>query len=194
MRGYFAIGIESISKAMNVGNLFRSAHAFGASFIFTVAAVYPRSEGAKADTSDAPGSVPFYSFPDVGSMVLPKDCMLVGVELTDDAIELPTFRHPAQAAYVMGPERGSLSPGLTEKCAFVVKIPARFSFNVGIAGAIVMYDRITSLGKFQRRGERPGKPTEALPKHVFGDPKIRNKMEEFRGQPPAVGEEAGEAG
>ncbi len=198
MRGYFAIGVEGISKAMNVGNLFRSAHAFGASFIFTVAAVYPRSEGAKADTSDAPDQVPFYSFPDVGSMVLPKDCTLVGVELTDDAIELPTFRHPPQAAYVLGPERGSLSPGLTEKCEFVVKIPARFALNVGIAGAIVMYDRITSLGQFQRRGERPGGPTEALPEHVFGDPKIRNKMEKFRDSPPAPGdedeEEAGESG
>ncbi|MCH8237491.1 MAG: RNA methyltransferase [Proteobacteria bacterium] len=189
MRGYFAIGVESISKARNVGNLFRSAHAFGAGFIFTVAAVYPRSEGAKADTSDAPDQVPFYSFPDVGSMVLPEDCTLVGVELTDDAIDLPSFRHPPQAAYVLGPERGSLSPEMTEKCAFVVKIPARFSLNVGIAGAIVMYDRITSLGKFPRRGERPGGPTEALPEHVFGDPKIRGKMDKFRDFPPAEEDE-----
>ena len=30
MRGYFAIGVEGIGKEMNVGNLFRSAHAFGA--------------------------------------------------------------------------------------------------------------------------------------------------------------------
>ena len=194
MRGYFAIGVEGISKAMNVGNLFRSAHAFGAGFVFTVAAVYPRSEGAKADTSDAPGSVPFYSFPDVGSMVLPEDCTLVGVELTDDAIELPSFRHPPQAAYVLGPERGSLSPEMTEKCAFVVKIPARFSLNVGIAGAIVMYDRITSLGKFPRRGERPGGPTEALPEHVFGGPRIRSKMEKFRDAPPEAEEEEGEDG
>src|SRR3546814_2552323 len=28
MRGYFGIGVEGISKPMNVGNLFRSAHAF----------------------------------------------------------------------------------------------------------------------------------------------------------------------
>jgi len=65
MRGYFAIGVEGISKAMNVGSLFRSAHAFGASFVFTVAAAYSRGEGGKSDTSDAPGNVPFYSFPDV---------------------------------------------------------------------------------------------------------------------------------
>ena len=42
MRGYFAIGVEGISKAMNVGSLFRTAHAFGAGFVFTVAATYER--------------------------------------------------------------------------------------------------------------------------------------------------------
>jgi len=184
MRGYFAIGVEGISKAMNVGSLFRSAHAFGASFVFTVAAVYARGEGGKSDTSDAPGHVPFYSFPDIPAMILPKDCSLVGVELTDDAVDLPSFHHPPQAAYVMGPERGSLSPEMTDQCDFVIKIPTQFCVNVGIAGAIVMYDRTLSMGRFQRRPERPGGPTEALPEPVFGDPVIRNKMEKFRDVPP----------
>ena len=184
MRGYFAIGVEGISKAMNVGSLFRTAHAFGAGFVFTVAATYERGEGGKSDTSDAPGHIPFYSFPDIGSLVLPKDCSLVGVELTDDAIELPSFRHPTQAAYMMGPERGELSPAMAEQCAFVVKIPTRFCVNVGIAGAIVMYDRITSLGHYPRRPISPGGPTEQRPEHVFGDPKIRKKMEKFRDAPP----------
>jgi tRNA G18 (ribose-2'-O)-methylase SpoU len=184
MRGYFAIGVEGISKAMNVGSLFRTAHAFGAGFVFTVAATYERGEGGKSDTSDAPGHIPFYSFPDIGSLVLPKDCSLVGVELTDDAIELPSFRHPTQAAYVMGPERGELSPAMAKKCELVVKIPTRFCVNVGIAGAIVMYDRITSLGHYPRRPISPGGPTEQRPEHVFGDPKIRKKMEKFRDAPP----------
>ena len=30
MKGYFGIGVEGISKAVNVGTLFRTAHAFGA--------------------------------------------------------------------------------------------------------------------------------------------------------------------
>ena len=187
MRGYFAIGVEGVSKAMNVGGLFRSAHAFGASFVFTVAANYPRAEGGRSDTSDTPGHVPFYSFPDLGSLVLPKDCTLVGVELSDDAIELPSFRHPARAAYVMGPERGGLSPEMTGRCGFVVRIPTRFSLNIGIAGAIVMYDRVTSLGKFRRRPARPGGPTETPPDHVFGDPKIRKKMGKFLDRPPEAG-------
>ena len=35
MRGYFGIGVEGIGKAMNVGSLLPTAHAFGASFMFT---------------------------------------------------------------------------------------------------------------------------------------------------------------
>jgi hypothetical protein len=35
-RSYFAIGIEGGSNAVNLGNLLRSAHAFGASFMFTI--------------------------------------------------------------------------------------------------------------------------------------------------------------
>lgn len=184
MRGYFGIGVEGISKAMNVGSLFRTAHAFNASFVFTVDANYERTDGGKSDTSDAPGHIPFYSFPDIASMVLPHDCSLVGVELTDQSIELPSFRHPPQAAYVMGPERGELSPEMTANCEFVVKIPTQFCVNVGVAGAIVMYDRITSLGQFPRRPISPGGPTEPMPEHVFGDPKIRSKMEKFRDTPP----------
>ena len=192
MRGYFGLGVEGVSKAMNVGNLFRSAHAFGASFVFTVAAAYARREGGKSDTSDTPGHVPFYGFPDAGSLVLPKACVLVGVELADGAVELPTFHHPRQAAYVLGPERGGLSPELTVRCGFVVRIPTAFSLNVGIAGAIVMYDRLISLGRFQRRPARPGAPPGAPSEHVFGEPKRRRKMEKFRASPPEDGTNTGQ--
>ena len=43
---------------MNVGALMRTAHAFGASFVFTLAANYERADGRLADTSDTPGSLP----------------------------------------------------------------------------------------------------------------------------------------
>jgi tRNA G18 (ribose-2'-O)-methylase SpoU len=185
LRGYFGIGVEGVSKAMNVGALFRTAHAFGASFMFTIAAAYARREGAKSDTSDAPGQVPFYAFPDAPSLLLPKGCRLVAVEIVEGAVELPSFRHPREAAYVMGPERGGLSKELIGRCDFVVRIPTNFAINVGIAGAIVMYDRLISLGRFARRPERAGGPTERLPAHVFGGPKIRKQLEKFRRPAPA---------
>lgn len=184
VRGYFGIGIEGASKAMNVGALFRTAHAFGASFIFTVAAAYDPEEGGRADTSAATASVPFYAFPDVASLMLPQGCALVGIELLDDAIDLPSFRHPSAAAYVLGPERGRLSKAMIARCAHVVKIPTAFSLNVALAGGLAMYDRVLTLGRFPPRPVRVGGPIEKLPRPVFGSPVFRRKIEKFRKSPP----------
>ncbi len=175
MKGYFGIGVEGLSKPLNAGNLFRSAQAFGASFLFTVGASYAERAGrGGGDTSHAPGRVPLYAFPDASAMVLPRGCALVGVELIDEAVDLPSFRHPARAAYILGPERDSLSAPVLERCAHVVRIPTSFCVNVAMAGAIVMYDRAVTLGRFAPRPLRPGGPAAPLPPHVHGKTKRRS--------------------
>jgi tRNA G18 (ribose-2'-O)-methylase SpoU len=165
MRGYFGIGVEGISKPFNVGNLFRTAHAFGASFVFTVNAHY-RVKEAKSDTSRALNHVPWYDWETPAEMELPRDCRLVAVELLDEAAELPAFRHPLRAAYVLGRERGNVSEELLARADHVIRIPTKFCLNVGIAGAIVMYDRLVSLGRFERPvrpgGGQPVRPPESL--------------------------------
>ncbi|NKB51551.1 MAG: RNA methyltransferase [Rhizobiaceae bacterium] len=197
-RGYFGIGAEGISKPMNFGNLARTAYGFGASFVFTL------TPGRRIDTpdSDTPNSqqhMPWYNFDDVENIHLPDRCRLVGVELTEDAVDLPSFRHPTMAAYILGPENGSLSPEVMEKCEFVIKIPTLFCLNVATAGAIVMYDRIQSLGRFDERPVRAGGPPPGLegphphlPKHVHGQPKYsgasRQKAAKGRNRLTVVGQ------
>jgi tRNA G18 (ribose-2'-O)-methylase SpoU len=176
MRGYFAIGAEGISKPMNLGNLIRSAHAFGASFVFLVDAHYTVSS-ALSDTSQAESQLPLYRFASVEELVLPGRCRLIGVELLDAAVELPSFRHPRNAAYVFGPERSSLSPAMVARCDHVVKIPTRFCINLAAAGAIVMYDRILCHGRFAPRPVRSGAPTEPLRPHVHGKMITRRRRE-----------------
>ncbi len=150
MRGYFAIGAERISKPMNLGNLLRSAHAFGAKFFFTIG-THPKAFEARSDTSKASFHLPVYHWATAAEMVLPLRCKLVGIELLEGATELPAFRHPLHAAYVLGPELGVLSDELLSRCDHVIKIPAAFCINVAMAGAIVMYDRLRSLGSFPDR-------------------------------------------
>ena len=174
MRGYFAVGVDGISKPMNLGNLLRIAHAFDASFLFTVNAHVKLSE-AQSDTSHAHGALPFYPYRTVEEFRLPVGCRLVGVEITDDATELPRFRHPQRAAYVFGGERTSLSEAMLKRCEFVVKIPTRFSINVGMAGAIVLYDRLISLGGYPGRPVAPGRGPEIPPLHKWGAPVMRTK-------------------
>ncbi len=172
MRGYFGIGVEGISKAMNLGNLFRSALGFDASFIFTVNADF-NPKRALSDTADSSGQLPLYQFADAGALLLPRGCRLIGVELLDEAADLPSFRHPRRAAYVLGPERGSLTPAMVARCDHVVRIPTRICINLATAGAVVMYDRLLSLGRFPRRPMAPGDVPEPLPVHVAGGPKYR---------------------
>lgn len=156
MRGYFSIGVEGISKGFNLGNLVRTAHAFGATSFFTIGAAVSYAEVKSSDTSHADIHLPFYAYKNLAEFTLPKDCSLVGVELLDEAIELPSFRHPMRAAYVLGPEKGSLSPALIKRCDYVVKIPAKFCVNVGVAGALTIYDRMISLGNYAERPVRAG--------------------------------------
>ena len=160
MRGYFAIGAERISKCLNLGNLMRSAHGFGASFTFTIGAAYQVLE-ARADTSKGTQHIPHYDWKSVAEMVLPEGCKLVGIELLNEAVDLPSFHHPLRAAYVLGAERGDLSPELLSRCHHLVRIPSRFAVNLAMAGAIVMYDRLRCIGPFQPRPMREGGP---LPK------------------------------
>lgn len=174
-RGYFGIGVERISKPMNLGALLRTAHAFGASFAFTVDAAFPAREVRLSDTSDSADHLPLYEAPTIEALTLPKGCVLVGVELTEDAVDLPSFRHPLSAAYILGPERGSLSPEAQARCAHLVKIPTKFCINVSLAGALVMYDRVTSLQRFAPRPLRPGGPTEALERQRHGEQKFRRE-------------------
>ena len=106
-------------------------------------------------------------------MVLPQGCRLVGIELIEEAVDLPSFRHPLRAAYVLGPERGSLSPQMLARCDYTVKIPTSFCINVAMAGAIVMYDRVRSLGRFAARPVSEGGPTTGLEPHVQGGRVVR---------------------
>ena len=163
MRGYFGIGVEGISKEQNVGTIARSAHAFGAHFFFTIAPDVDVELMRVSDPSDALAHMPYYQYADAAALALPGNCALVGVELMAGAVDLPGFRHPQRAAYVLGPEMGSLSPALVERCDHIIKIPMKFCVNVGVAGALVMYDRLLSMGRFRPRPVRPGGPAGPEP-------------------------------
>lgn len=177
-RGWFGIGMEGVSKAGNAGAVFRTAHAFGASFLFSVGESPGLAATRATDTSDATRHLPFYRWPGPDAMGLPARTQLVGVEVVEGAIALPTFRHPIQAAYVFGPERSSLSAAMLARCAFVVRIPTRFAINLAVASAIVMYDRLLTHTRYADRPVAAGGPTEGLAPHAHGKPVFR------RGLPP----------
>ncbi|WP_374763193.1 TrmH family RNA methyltransferase [Yunchengibacter salinarum] len=175
MSGYFGIGIDGVSKKGNIGNLVRTANAFGAHFAFAVAACRNPLTGESplddfADTSKSYKAMPVYSYAAPDEVPVPADCRLVGVEMADDAVELPVFRHPHRAIYVLGAERYSLSDAMVARCHEMITIPTRFSLNVATAGAIVMYDRMRLLGGYPDRPTMPGRRAAERPPHRHGGP------------------------
>ncbi len=168
MRGYFAVGIEGISKAMNAGSMMRTAHAFGANYFFTVGSHLKKNELMWSDTSKTLNNLPVFHYETIQQLERPRGSRVVGVELTDDAIELPSFAHPRCALYVLGPENGSLSESSLAVCDHVIKIPTQFCINLAVAGAITLYDRMIYMGRFAPRPVRSGGPTESLGEHQFG--------------------------
>ena len=134
--------------------------AFGASFVFAVAPAVNLRALNQTDTSKTADHVPLYEFETIDQVTLPHGCRMIGVELMEDAVELPSFRHPERAAYILGPEAGSLSPEAVARCDFVVQIPTKFCVNVSVAGALLMYDRLISRGRRPDRPVSPGGPIE----------------------------------
>lgn len=173
-RGYFGIGAEGVSKSANIGALLRTAHAFGASFCFTLGTGYDARAARLADTADTPAHVPLWRFADPDALRLPQGCALVGIELHPEAADLPSFRHPLSAAYVLGPERASLSPALLARCDHLVRIPTRFALNLAVAGALVLYDRLLQHGRFADRPVKAGgAPAPPPPATGHGHPVFR---------------------
>jgi tRNA G18 (ribose-2'-O)-methylase SpoU len=179
-RGYFGIGVEGVSKSANVGALLRTAHAFGAAFCFIVGAGFDARAGRLADTADTPEHVPLWRFADLDALRLPQHCALVGVELLDDATDLPSFRHPVSAAYVLGPERSGLSPAMLQRCRHVVRIPTRFALNLAVAGALVLYDRLLQHGRFADRPVGSEGPTGTITaSRGHGAPRFRRNVPDW---------------
>jgi len=119
-RGYFGVGMEGISKEANFGTIARTAHAFGASFIFGIKPDINVSDMRSSDTAASPDHVPYYEYDKTADMQLPKGCQVVGVELVEGAVPLP----------------------------------------VGVAAAIVMYDRQICLGMHAPRPVKAGGPPD----------------------------------
>ena len=175
LRGYFGIGVEGISKPMNLGAILRTAHAFRASFAFAIQPALDVGELLQSDTSIAIENMPVHVYPTLAQFTLPMGCRLIGVEITDDAIDLPSFKHPTAAAYVLGAEQDSLSPELVERCDYVVKIPTRFCVNVSVVAVSLKKKRMVSLGRFAERPVRVGGPVTPLAQHKRGLPKWKQK-------------------
>lgn len=146
MRGYFGVAMYHTKNELNVGGLWRSSTAFGASFVATVGRRYQRKQAS--DTHNAREHTPLFHYADMDDLRahLPYGCLIVGVEMSDQAVSLERFVHPQKALYLLGAEDHGLPQNVTDQCHRVVSIPTAvpWSLNVASAGSIVVAHRFMS--------------------------------------------------
>lgn len=141
MRGYFEIGIYQGKTEANIGTLWRSAYQLGAAGIFTIGNRYKRQA---SDCVRAYKHIPFREYDDFDHFQSnrPKDCRLIGVEM--GGRNLSGFTHPERAIYLLGAEDFGLPASIAAQCDKIVSLEhvRMASFNVAVAGSLVMYDRV----------------------------------------------------
>ena len=141
-RGFWGVGVYHPKTSENVGTLWRAAHLYGASFIFTIG---PRYRRQASDTTKALLSLPLHNYPTWQAFqdARPMAAPLVGVELADRAIPLRHFGHPLRAVYLLGAEDHGLPADVMADCQHIVQVEALqpWSMNVAMAGSLIAYDR-----------------------------------------------------
>ena len=145
---FFGIGIYQPKTEHNIGTLWRSAYILGASFIFIIDGKYVHQ---MSDTSKAWSKIPFFKYVDFDHFYksLPHSTQLVGVELSDNAIPIKSFKHPPRASYLLGSEDNGLPFEVIKRCHKLVQLPGKTSLNVSVSGSIIMFDRINKIGEFE---------------------------------------------
>lgn len=138
---YFEIGVYNPRNAVNIGTLWRSAYQLGAAGIFTIGRPYHRQT---SDTADALAQIPlrhYLTFEDFLA-ARPVGALLVGIEI--GGLPLGGFKHPDRAMYLLGAEDTGLPEKALEASNFVVSVETvrSQSYNVAVAGSIVMYHRL----------------------------------------------------
>ena len=140
MREFFGIGIYHGKTEINTGTLWRSACQLGASYVFIIGKRYKRQA---SDTINSINHIPLYEYDSFESFRnhRPKGSTLIAVE--ENGSRVNDFKHPPSSIYLLGAEDHGLPENILSYCNQTISIPSMWncSYNVAVAGSIIMYDR-----------------------------------------------------
>mmetsp|Transcript_6872 Transcript_6872/g.10439 ORF Transcript_6872/g.10439 Transcript_6872/m.10439 type:complete len:343 (+) Transcript_6872:2358-3386(+) len=153
--GYCGIGIFQPKVAPNIGTLWRSAYQLGASILYTIGGRQKASNAA--DTLDVPTRIPLIQLENWNAFAewaSPKGAVWVAVEM--GGTPLADFEHPRNAIYILGSEDNGVPKSVVRACRDVVSLDSeRYgSYNVAVAGSIVLYDRMMKMKEESNNNEK----------------------------------------
>lgn len=145
MKNYVAIGVLNPKTPENMGAVLRAAGCYGADAIFYTGVRYERAQKFFTDTKNVGRTIPVTGVEDLLASI-PAGVQCVAVELVEGATPLMAFEHPHSACYLFGPEDGSLTQDILNRCDAVVYIPTLECMNLAATVNVVLYDRLVKNG------------------------------------------------
>lgn len=139
--GFISIGLVNPKSATNVAVILRAAGCYGVSSVFYTGERYSFAKGFQQDTKGMRHKIPTVAVEELLAMT-PNGATPVVIELAENAVPLPAFKHPDNAYYIFGPEDGSVPADIIEKCDNIVYIPTFTSMNLAATANVVLYDRL----------------------------------------------------
>lgn len=149
--GYFGIGIYKGKTIHNIGTLWRSAYQLGADFVFTINDRLPKQS---SDTLNTYKHIPHFHFENTQSFLntIPVDASVSVIEFDQDvSTDLHDYAHSKSEIYILGSEDFGFDnefwDGLQDRPVNKIEISSARtqSYNVAIAGSLVMYDRFIKI-------------------------------------------------
>jgi len=139
------VGLSNPKSPDNVASVMRSAGNFQANAVFYTGERYPRALRLNPNAPNISRNVSKnvrLSGVDCLIASAPEGASIVCVELVENAISLPAFKHPDNAYYIFGPEDGTISQAIINKADAVVYVPTVGCMNLAATVNVVLYDRL----------------------------------------------------
>ncbi len=138
-RGYAAVGFVSPKCNHNVGAILRAAQCYDVDLVLLSGHRY---KSQSTDTLKTWRHIPVIHNLNSIFDAAPYGAVPIAVDLVDNAIPLPTFKHPQRALYIFGPEDGTLGSKYLDRCAHRLMVPTKFCMNLAATVNVILYDRL----------------------------------------------------
>jgi tRNA(Leu) C34 or U34 (ribose-2'-O)-methylase TrmL len=141
-RGHCTIVLWNSKNIFNIGGAMRAAACYDADLIVISGNRKIKSlKHLSTDTPKAWRHIPTLQVEDPFD-AMPLGAIPIAVDLLPDAVSLPKFSHPERAFYIFGPEDGTISSSVHEKCKYKIMIPSTVCMNLAACVNVVLYDRM----------------------------------------------------
>jgi len=136
----FVLLIFNIKSNTNIGQLIRTANAFGVEEVCVVGRKKHSKYGSHL-TSNMTKMRHFYKLNDAIAHYTEYNYELVGIEISSDSISINDLEFKNNTLFVLGNEGTGIDRGILDQCSYCVYIPqfgSGASLNVNVACGIVL--------------------------------------------------------